>query len=214
MNKEEKRGIFLGILGIVILLLAIVGASYAWFTARDRSEDNVVRVKAAEMQIVYVDGREMNVTGLIPGKENIVFETVRRALAGEFNSKGEKYTVCQDDKGHTVCGVYNFEVTNNVSESVSVMASIEPGTLEEGETKFTNLKYAIYDTSSDEINGSKLGTGNITYNTFDILGSNYNVPEKSTKKFRIIVWLDEVGEDNNIEQGATFRGRVTIKDKR
>lgn len=214
MNKEERRGIFLGILGIVILLLAIVGASYAWFTARDRSEDNVVKVKAAEMQIVYVDGREMNVTGLIPGKENIVFETVRRVLAGESNSKGEKYTICKDDTGHNVCGVYNFELTNNGNDSVNVMASIEPSTLKEGETKFTHLKYAIYDTTSDEIKGSKLGTGNITYNTFDILGSNYNVPGNSTKKFRIIVWLDEVGEDNNIDQGAIFRGRVTIKDKR
>ena len=214
MNKEERRGIFLGILGIVILLLAIVGASYAWFTARDRSEDNVIRVKAAEMQIVYVDGRDMNVTGLIPGKENIVFETVRRALAGESNSNGEKYTVCKDDKGNTVCGVYNFEITNNGSDVASVMASIEPSTLKEGETKFTHLKYAIYDTSSDEIKGTKLGTGNINYGTFDILGSNYNVPGNSTKKFRIIVWLDEVGEDNNIDQGAIFRGRVTINDKR
>lgn len=214
MNKEERRGIFLGILGIILLLAAIVGASYAWFTARDRSEDNVVRVKAAEMQIVYVDGREMNVTGLIPGKENIVFETVRRALAGESNSKGEKYTLCKDDKGNTVCGVYNFEITNNGSDNVNVSASVEPGTLKEGETRFTHLKYALYDTTTDEINGSKLGTGNITYNTFDILGSNYSVEGKSTKKLRIIVWLDEVGEDNNIDQGSTFRGRVTINDKR
>lgn len=214
MNKEEKRGIFLGILGIVILLLAIVGASYAWFTARDRSKDNVVNVKAAEIQIVYVDGREMNVTGLIPGKENIVFETVRRALAGESNKNGEKYTLCQDDTGHTVCGVYNFELTNNGSDNVSVMASIEPSTLKEGEVKFTHLKYAIYDTTTDEVKGNKLNVGNITYNTFDILGSNYTVPGGSTKKFRIIVWLDEVGEDNNIDQGAIFKGRVTIKDKR
>ena len=214
MNKEEKRGIFLGILGIVILLLAIVGASYAWFTARDRSKDNVVNVKAAEIQIVYVDGREMNVTGLIPGKENIVFETVRRALAGESNKNGEKYTLCKDDTGHTVCGVYNFELTNNGSDNVSVMASIEPSTLKEGEVKFTHLKYAIYDTTTDEVKGNKLNVGNITYNTFDILGSNYTVPGGSTKKFRIIVWLDEVGEDNNIDQGAIFKGRVTIKDKR
>ena len=214
MNKEEKRGIFLGILGIVILLLAIVGASYAWFTARDRSKDDVIKVKAAEIQIVYVDGREMNVTGLIPGKENIVFETVRRALAGESNKNGEKYTLCTDDTGHTVCGVYNFELTNNGSDSIGVMASIEPSTLKEGEVKFTHLKYAIYDTTTDDIKGAKLSTGNVTYNTFDILSSNYSVPGNSTKKFRVIVWLDEVGEDNNIDQGATFKGRVTIKDKR
>ena len=214
MNKVEKRGIVLGILGILILILAIVGASYAWFTARDRSNKDVIKVKAAETEIVYVDGREMDVKGLIPGKENIVFETVRRALAGESNSRGEKYKVCTDDKNHIVCGIYNFEITNNGESSIGVAGSVEPSPLKAGEKSFTHLKYALYDTTSDEIKGVKLNSGNVSYSVFDILGTNFEVPGKSTKKLRLVVWLDEVGEGNNDEQGATFRGRVTIRDKR
>lgn len=214
MNKEERRGLILGIMGILILLLAIVGATYAWFTARDRSNNEVIKVKAAELQIVYVDGKEMNVKGLIPGKENIVFETVRRALAGETNSKGEKYQTCIDDNKRTVCGVYNFEITNNGGSPVGIAGSIEPSSLATGEKKFTHLKYALYDTTSDEINGTKISTGSVVYNTFDILGNGFEVAGTSTKKLRIIVWLDEVGEDNNNDQAAVFRGRVTIRDKR
>lgn len=55
MDREEKRGIFLGIIGVLTLIVAIIGASFAYFSVNAKSSDDAVTVQAASVQIVYED---------------------------------------------------------------------------------------------------------------------------------------------------------------
>lgn len=54
MEKEDKRGIFFGVIGVLTLIVAIIGASFAYFSINAKSDKDAVKVKAASVQIVYV----------------------------------------------------------------------------------------------------------------------------------------------------------------
>ena len=80
----------------------------------------------------------------------------------------------------------------------------------------------MYDISSvtestpvDQKNGTKLYEGTVGYSKFGLLSDDItavnNLPGNGTvKKFRLFIWLNEAGEANNVEQGATFKGTVHI----
>ena len=111
-RKEDKRGIFLGIVGVLTLIVAIIGASFAYFSLNARSNENAVKVQAATVQIVYEEGQNIAIENIIPSTQDVALETVRRA--GETRTgTGEKYVACIDDNNYRVCGTYDFTLTNN-----------------------------------------------------------------------------------------------------
>ena len=97
MEKEDKRGIFFGVIGVLTLIVAIIGASFAYFSINAKSDKDAVKVKAASVQIVYDDGEKIAIENLIPSTEAVAQETVRRAAAGESDSEGNNYVSCRDD---------------------------------------------------------------------------------------------------------------------
>lgn len=241
MDKEEKKGIFFGIIGVLTLIIAIIGASFAYFSINARSRDDAVKVQAASVQIVYDDGQDLELNNLIPSTQEVALETQRRALAGEQydsdndGTKDTNYQICKDDKGYTVCGIYDFTLTNKSVNPVDIMATVKATELAEAvtdpdtgdiitpaEKPFSNLKFTLYDISNvasdatpEMQNGTSLFTGLTNYTTFGLLGANgdevYSLPGNGvTKKFRLFIWLNEAGEENNAEQGATFKGTIHV----
>ena len=61
MNKEDKRGIFFGVVGVLTLIVAIIGATLAYFSINAQSEKNALIVQAASVQIVYEDGNKIEI---------------------------------------------------------------------------------------------------------------------------------------------------------
>lgn len=244
MEKEDKRGIFFGVIGVLTLIVAIIGASFAYFSINATSRDDALEVTAASVKIKYLDGDSVAMKNLIPSEQNIALETYRRAVAGEqYEDTGKgmvDYQVCKDDKGYTVCGYYDFELQNNGEQAVAVKAYVVPTALQEevvdsenpennkaAEIGFTNLKFVMFDRTAvteetasmpvDEMMGESLYTGTVTYDAagFGLLDADINKTfsidgNGTTKKYRLFFWLDEAGEDNNGEQGATFKGTVHI----
>lgn len=226
-EREDKKGIFFGVIGVLTLIVAIIGASFAYFSINARSDPNALTVTAASVQIVYEDGDQVAISDLIPSTKAVAEETVRRAKAGESNSESVPYQMCKDDKGYTVCGMYEFTLTNNGESSVDVKASVEPTPLQSevrddetheittpAEKGFSNLKFIMYDIT-DSDSGSLLYEGAIGYSKFGLLGSDLDatatIPGNgTTKKYRLFVWLDEAGAANDVEQGAVFKGTVLI----
>lgn len=236
MEKEDKRGVFFGVIGVLTLIVAIIGASFAYFSINASSRKDALTVNAASVKIKYLEGDQIAINNLIPSTQAIALETQRRALNGEkyTDSEGQQhdYQICKDDKNYTVCGVYDFELQNNGENAVDIKAFVIPTALQEAVTDaensennkeaeigFTNLKFVMYDRTDagDKDNGTALYTGAVNYNEsgFGLLGTDIaktaNIAGNgTTKKYRLFFWLDEQGEANNAEQGATFKGTVHI----
>ena len=238
MEREDKRGIFFGVVGVLTLIVAIIGATLAYFSINAQSDTNALIVQAASVQIVYEDGNNLNVQEIIPSKQDVAMEAYRRWLANESTTEGTPYSKCIDDKGNVVCGVYEFTLTNNGTNKADITARVLPTPIptddESGEPlypSFTNLKYTLYDITEVAVNeeetagrvGERIGTGTpvqdengqtvgtISYTEFKILPTATELKGNGTQKvYRLFIWLDEQGPANNPEQGAVFNGTVYI----
>ena len=239
MNREDKRGIFFGVVGVLTLIVAIIGASLAYFSINARSDDDAITVQAASVQIVYESGNKLNVENIIPASQAVATETFERYLNKEtYTDRASQtqvpYRKCVDDKGFNVCGAYNFTLTNNGPTATTITMTVEPTLADESAVKFKNLKYILYDITGvpeDETlqDYAALGTlvteGTFTltqdesnYNETVIVGydeeetdNNLSIGSEVTKKYRLFVWLNEVNGPQDYEQGAMFQGAISIE---
>lgn len=239
MEKEDKRGIFFGVIGVLTLIVAIIGASLAYFSINASSDKDALTVRAATVKIVYEDGDKLNVTDIIPSDQIIALRTFTRT--GDDDGNGNTYKTCVDDNGFNVCGYYDFTLTNDGPNAMEITAKVTPTALvkeeknEQGEVTtpaeipFKHLKFVLYDRtgiSGEFDNGSSIVyTGTIPYNEvsgdyteFSLLGATGDETmtidgNGTTKNLRLFVWLDEAGANNDVEQGATFKGTVNVEVK-
>lgn len=230
MEREDKRGVFFGVIGVLTLIVAIIGASFAYFSINASSKQDAVNVSAASVKIVYTEGDQIAIENLIPSTREIAMKTLTRGLAGtthEVEGAQVPYTTCKDDNNYTTCGYYEFSLTNNSENAVKVKAYVVPTALTEGKVGFSNLMFTLYDrTGIDDKsnNGTQVYEGKVPYNAeagtydvsgFSLLGSDINTTADLTgkgasKNYRLFVWLNEAGEDNNAEQGAIFKGTIHV----
>lgn len=236
MEREDKRGIFFGIIGVLTLIVAIIGASLAYFSINAQSEKDAVIVQAATVKISYDDGDQIAISNIIPTSKAVALETVRRAgqTYTDQTLGTVEYQRCIDDNNRVVCGVYDFTLTNNGDTAVNITAKIVPTveetneeeteTVEEGaeETtsdviQFKNLKYALYDvtgvTAINENGTAIVEEGSVTYDSsFQIISNPIELAGNAVPKtYRLFIWLNDTGNPQDDEQGAVFKGTVYVE---
>ena len=73
MNDNKGQTIFLSVIGIATLLVAIVGETFAWFSATintpDSSSNSVIITTASLGTITFKSGTEINAINIYPGWE-------------------------------------------------------------------------------------------------------------------------------------------------
>ena len=113
MNEKHNnngRGIFYGVIGVATLVVAIIGATFAYFTA-SKTNNNVITGNAASITFgLKVERAEYNdaTSGLIPMSNSMVETAVNNT----------DNNVCVDDNGNSVCQVYKITVTNTSTASM------------------------------------------------------------------------------------------------
>lgn len=219
MNKEDKRGIFFGVVGVLTLIVAIIGASLAYFSINARSDDDAITVQAATVQIVYESGTKLNVADIIPASQAVATETFERYLNKEtYTDKTSQeqvtYNKCVDDNGYNVCGAYNFTLTNNGPTATTITMTVEPTELEEATKKFKNLSYILYDitgVTEDEDLQDYAGLGTLVkQGVFSVTtDSEGNVTGYNDT---IVVDYDEENTENNLSigSGSTNKYRLFV----
>lgn len=135
-NNEERRnngqGIFYAVIGVATLVVTIIGATFAFFSASAGSNENAISTGAAIVSLKLDEDRDGIKTDLIPMDEtNSKFATV--VGAGESD--------CQDDNGNNICSVYQFTLTNPATNTAA--QTVYP-TITATTNEFTNLHYVIF----------------------------------------------------------------------
>ena len=221
MERENGKGILFGVLGIMTLIIAILGASLAYFTATARSAENAVRVESATVAINYVQGQILQATDLIPATQAVA----ERA----YGQSGESQ--CLDSNNKKVCSVFSFETHNNGEKDLEIVGKILTTTDITGEqtTEFDNLSYIVYETTTGAatpINTTKTTFANFGGSTElfnDGTDNKVTVTSGSHNKYEVLIWLNELATSEQLqdetnmtegnqdhEQGLTYTGTVEI----
>ena len=176
MNNEQKTtNTFNLIIGIATLLIAILGSTFAYFSATARSAENDVTVKSAFVSISYDGGTEIKASNLIPASLNVALKKYQKEIYSidentglsviqpfdpekdiEINEDYDNYNnkdinrKCVDSKGKQVCYVYQFSIESDgvENETTDILASIKIN-----KNQFDNLSFALYEVDLLEENG-------------------------------------------------------------
>lgn len=114
---KDKKNILYGVIGVMTLMLSIVGATFAYFTAT-ASNDNKITGNAAtidfDVTVTKMTTVDVALGGLIPMSNNMM----EQALTKNANVSGKG--ICVDDNGNAVCQVYKVAVENKGTASMFV----------------------------------------------------------------------------------------------
>lgn len=207
MEKQQKnkdgKGVFLVIMSVATLIIAALGATFAYFTA-SVTGDTPVSVQSYEFATT------LSITPSLPvatPKNNLI------PLNDEdlFDAMGQD---CIDDDGYLVCKVYDLTFSNTgakVTLNGELVTTINDG--------FTNMKYQLLDSTGQAITGSNAttvpvadATSQITFadgaNTIEIGAGTAESPTTAT--YKIVIWLSNVKTDAQDEQGKNYEGKLTF----
>lgn len=160
MDNRRGSGIFFGIVSIATLIVAIIGATFAYFSASISSEENAVGAGAYEfvnasmvIEQVY-PSLSANADGLIPLNPDTEIPGAPAAyktnLAYALNGVADK---CLDSYGYQVCVVYKVTINNGGRQNIELSGKLKTKTNEasfrDSATQFKNLTFHAIDVKDD-----------------------------------------------------------------
>ena len=206
-EREEKKkggfGFFYGVIGVATLVIAIIGATFAYFTATATNDTTIKGETASVGLSLEVNHLSTGATaGLIP----LNTSDLQKAVTGDVAATGNpKY--CLDKDNNTVCQIYSIVITNegNASTSVAGTLDLEPDLVEDANSEFVNLKWELLsDATTVDNSATSYGTGlnDITANT-TILGGQ-------TQTWYIVIWVDNLNSPQEAIDKGHFKGTVSF----
>lgn len=228
MDSRKGSGIFLGIVSIATLIVAIIGATFAYFSASTESNEGAIGLQAYEYKLtlsvvpLYPEGA----SALIPLNPATVIEN-----APEPNNTNLLYAInvakkkCIDDYGMQVCALYQVIINNESPNEVILKGELETtsniASTKPNRTPFKNLTYQEV-TGNHEDNTLTLVEGSLPVTIAEEVGSsvkigNINVPggkanaigdfEPGVGTAYILVYLNDNGDQTG-EMGASMTGKL------
>ncbi len=199
-ERKDSGGMLFGILGVATLIITIVGATYAYFTAT-ASDNTTIQGNAAVTGIDLVVTKVSNEpdSGLVP----MLDTDLQKGLTG---TDGD---ICVDSNGNAVCQLYKVTITNRGDAAVSLNGtlSLQTAAVEEGEgdSIFTNLKWAEITSQTD---ATLIGSANAMQTT--TWKNDYLLQGSEAKDLYLLIWISETTNDqSDVDKGA-YIGTVTF----
>ena len=215
-NNRKGSGVFYAVVGVATLVVAIIGATFAYFSASDTKADITGTTAESGGITLTVTAITAKDTKLIP--LNLVTGTsdpTDQFADALGTTKGDS---CKDSNGNTVCQVYSVYVKNNSKTStVNVRGTLNLA------TESTNMKWQLL---TDEASTTRAAfatvvdkgvTGNITVggntggDSTDKNVASQTLGAERDATYYVLVWLEETGAEQQVaDAGQAFTGTVTF----
>jgi len=216
-NERKGNGIFLGIVGVATLIVAIIGASFAYFSAQAASAEGAVNLTAYEFnaslslrEVYPSDAKLIPVDPMGEVEKDGVSAPNDTNLAYALNVAQK----CTDDQNYKICALYEVTITNGGSSDLTLDGTIVTNTnvaaSRSGATAFTNLQYrpVTYDESTELYTIGNTATPLVlTENGVTNIGTITVNANSSTKAYALI-YLNDNG-NQSAEMGATYTGQIS-----
>lgn len=209
-QNNDGKGITLITVGILTIIVAIAGATFAFFqvTATNNNITGESAYVANNLELKVTLSSTAATGKLVPQLEKTGTTNILQKAVTGATGKGS----CIDANGNTICKVYSIKITNNSNVALNVS-----GTLTLTATNMTNLRWTK---GTGATTGFPTPTG--TYNTVsttalaDTALSSMADTANNNKTFYVVIWISETNtaqEDKNAFSGVvTFNGYIQGDD--
>ena len=189
--ENNGKGMFYGVIGVATLIVAIIGATFAYFTATASNTSTIAGNAASVGLTLSVEKVSNGDKGLVPQLET----ALSSAMKG-VDGAGTGVDSCIDANGNTVCQVYKITVGNTGTAEAKLT-----GTLDLTKGSVTNLKWATVTGwgSNPAAQGAKADNK---------LVENVTISGSGSEEYYVVIWIEETNAAQ--EDSGGFSGTVAF----
>ena len=219
-NTRKGPGIFYAVVGVATLVVAIIGATFAYFSASASDNTNITgntaQAGGVNLEITPVTATGTNMVPLnLLGDDMKTAPTTGDQFADAIGAT--KGASCVDSNGNNVCQVYSIKVSNQSTTSTIQVR----GTLNLA-SEATNMKWQLLTnaTSTERaafativgtgtagditVGGNTGGTGAVA--------ASQTLAANADATYYVLVWLEETGSaQEGADANKTFKGTVNFE---
>ena len=222
MENKKGSGIFLGVVSVATLVVAIIGATFAYFSASVSSNEGAIGATAYEFDVKVTEikmiqpGNVDNLGGIIPMNVNTQVSG-KGMLLYALNDATQK---CVDTNNYQVCALYEATLSNGGNQEVTLNLDVKTNTNEAGSggEAFSDLTFQALNGTTDAytLNGDAKTLKAIAGESVEITGVTVTIPAKTTDyKHYFVVYLNEPRnnedtdeKDQSKQMGAKYTGSL------
>ena len=223
MKKIDKKMIYF-LTGCLLLVMLVVGATYAYFTAK-ASDDNTVKGDAATVSFGLSVDKVTTIDmayGLVPMKNNQAPKAASNKCYDDNNNAGcQLYKITVHSDSDTVMFLDGYVFMTPKDERLETrIANVYTDDKENYYTKFTadDFKRDDFDESSFIKTGVRVTDSDTSpkktedYNSLIVSNEKIGGDVGRTREFYIMVWVYDNGEAQDYLQGMqlAYQGSVTF----
>lgn len=196
MNENNNgRGLFYGVIGVATLIVAIIGATFAYFSVSANIANN------SDIAGSTVNVNNTTITGTLtretPSTVSMVplkTEDLQQGITGEGGQQ------CIDENGAKVCDIYTLTINNASSAPVSLAGNLTITT-----TDMTDLRWSLLKSTTSAEGAIAKEVGNTEIVANELLAAN-----GGTKTYYFVIWFNETDLEQNTQAGKSYTGTVSF----
>ena len=196
MNEHNNgRGLFYGVIGVATLIVAIIGATFAYFSVSANIANNSdIAGSTVELSETTITGTLTRETPSTVSMVPLKTEDLQKGITGEGGQQ------CIDKNGAKVCDIYTLTINNTSSAPVSLTGNLTITT-----TDMADLRWAL-------IESTTLATGATAKEVSDtvIVANEVLAATTGTKTYYFVIWFNETEENQNTQAGKSYTGTVSF----
>ena len=222
MENKKGSGIFLGVVSVATLVVAIIGATFAYFSASVSSNEGAIGATAYEFDVKVTNIKMIqpenvdSLGGIIPMNVNTQVSG-KGMLLYALNDAAQK---CVDSNNYQVCALYEATLSNGGSKAVTLNLAVKTDTNEAGSggEVFSDLTFQALteNTGTYSLDGAAETLMKVAGQSVDIKNVSVTVPAKTPDyKHYFVVYLNEPRnnedtdeKDQSKQMGAKYTGSL------
>ena len=213
MENNNGKGIFYGVIGVATLVVAIIGATFAYFASTTQGTNGAAAANSVNLSgtITLTDEVRDTRTNLIPTTEAIMKQSyVQTGDKGTSKGKCNGVSAADGTSIFDLCSTYQFTLNNSASVDQTVYVTFETVA-----NDFTNLHYCIYEGAANSqvdnnptkcraVPAKAAKPEDSTDNSF-----NDSIPAGGKKTYTVVLFVNETGGDQTgADSGKAFTGTI------
>ena len=196
MNENNNgRGLFYGVIGVATLIVAIIGATFAYFSVNANiTNNNGISGDTVNVSDTTITGTLTRVTPSTVSMVPLKTEELQNGITGEGGQQ------CIDENGAKVCDIYTLTIKNTSSAPVSLA-----GDLTITATDMTDLRWSLLKSTTSAEGAIAKEVGNT-----EIVANELLAAETGEKTYHFVIWFNETDQPQNAQAGKSYTGTVTF----
>lgn len=210
-NNRKGPGVFYAVVGVATLVVAIIGATFAFFSANATDDTVIIGTTASGNNIALaIEPIAVPIPEDAAGKTNNLVPMFQKDIA--LGLAGTNGRSCIDNNENVVCQVYKVTITNQGTAPLTIDATLNLSTAKgTGEGAGENMKWQLIKSATEV---GDVGTM-MSQGTAQLFADNKRLTEvalgDNVAEYYIMIWLLDTGtQQDDIDAGILYTGTVFV----